>query len=199
VNFSRPLQLSLAALIASLLLAGCHVSSHQNGNNKDVDIGTPFGSMQVKTNDAANEASLGLTPYPGAVSVKDDGDSSSANVNMSFGNFHLGVVAKSLQTGDSQDKVLAFYRKDLGRYGDIIQCKGKNAVGSPSRTSQGLTCSDEDQKHIHTGDSEGLQLRAGSPLHQHIVAIEPKNGGTHIGLVKLDLPSEVNLKDDKES
>jgi hypothetical protein len=200
VNFARPLRLSLAASLASLVLAGCHVTSRQNGNNKNVDIGTPFGSMQVKTNDETTNASLGLTPYPGAVTVKDDGDNSSADVNMSFGNFHLGVVARSLQTGDSQDKVLAFYRKDLGRYGDVIECKGNVAFGGPSHTSQGLSCSDKDHNHSSSGASgDNLELRAGSPLHQHIVAVELKNGGTRIGLVKLDLPSVVNLKDDKES
>ena len=65
--------------------------------------------------------------------MKDDDsnqhDSNSADINMNFGSFHLGVKAAAFQTSDSTDKVLAFYRKDLAsRYGDVIECKDNVAV-----------------------------------------------------------------------
>ena len=191
---NRPLRTLASASLTCLLLAGCHVSEHKNGKNENVDIGTPFGSMQVKTNDSADTSAIGLAAYPGAVPLKDhdDKDSSSANVSMNFGSFHLGVKAASFQTPDSQDKVLAFYRKDLAaRYGDVIECRGNSSVGSPTRTAQGLTC--DEQKHSHVSasdfDRENTELRAGSAQHQHIVGVEAHDGGTKIGLVALDLPS----------
>ncbi len=200
--------------LACLLLSGCHVIEHKNGNRDNVDIGTPFGSMHVKTNDAADTSAIGLTLYPGATPVKDDDDkdTNSANVDMSFGGFHLGVKAASFQTPDSQDQVLAFYRKDLAaRYGDVIECRDDHAVGSPTRTSQGLTCDSNHGPHVKTsdghskgfaimsGDSSDLELRAGSDLHQHIVGVESRNGGTKIGLVALDLPSHLSGHDSKDS
>jgi uncharacterized protein YoaH (UPF0181 family) len=186
---------SLAVIpLACLLLSGCRVSEHQNGTNENVNIGTPFGSMQVKTTNSTDTSAIGLTAYPGAVPMKDDDDKdgNSANVNMSFGSFHLGVKAASFQTHDSQDKVLAFYRKDLAeRYGDIIECRGDNPIGSLTHTSQGLTCDTKSHNHISTGISSGdkIELRAGSDQRQHIVGVESRDGGTRIGLVALDLPS----------
>ena len=184
--------------LAALLLSGCRIESHKNGQNDNVDIGTPFGSMQVKTNENVNGSAIGITQYPGSVPFKDK-DNDAADVNMSFGSFHLGVKAASFRTADSQDKVLAFYRSDLKRYGDVIQCQGKNAVGKPDRTSQGLT-GDENSgaRHANVENGSGLELRTGSPQRQHIVALEPKNGGTKIGLVALELPSQIHDHGDKE-
>jgi hypothetical protein len=209
----------VAASLTCILLVGCRVDEHKtaDGKNDNVDISTPFGSMHVKGNDAVDTAATGLTPYPGAVPVKDDDgkNSGSADVNLSFGDFHLGVKATSFQTTDQPDKVLAFYRKDLSKkFGDVIECRGDQTIGSPARTSQGLTCKDKDENHITAGapDSKGdqihggrgssednLELRAGSAQHQHIVGVEAKNGGTKIGLVALDLPGHLGDHDSKDS
>lgn len=190
----RPLLLSSACC---LLLCGCRVSTHKNGNGDKVDIGTPFGSMHVKTNDSANVSGIGITPYPGAVPYKDDDkDTHSADVDMSFGSFHLGVRAASYKTPDDVDKVLGFYRKDLARYGEVIECRGNDTIGQPTKTSQGLTCDDDNHNsaRIHTGNSE-LELRTGSPAHQHIVAVTTKGNQTKIGLVNLDLPEHHDSSD----
>ena len=88
---ARLLALTLASGFAALTLAGCHVTNHKNGKNENVDIGTPFGSMSVKTNDNVNSNAIGLAVYPGATPLKEDGDSDAADVNLSFGSFRLGV------------------------------------------------------------------------------------------------------------
>jgi hypothetical protein len=189
-----------AAAGCLLLLSGCHVTTHRanNHNGDNVDIGTPFGSMHVKTNDNGEVAGLGITPYPGAVPYRKDGnDTDSADVNLSFGSFHLGVRAASYKTSDARDTVLAFYRKDLARYGEVLECRDNTTVGQPTRTGQGLTCNEDNGRHhgyVHDSPS-GLELRAGSPQHEHIVAVEDKDGGTRIGLVALDLPEHHDRSD----
>jgi len=201
----RTLQ-TIAALLVLTLLAGCHVSNH-NGKDNDVDVKSPFGSMHIKTDDKVDTAALGITTYPGSTAWKDDADeakdhdSHSADINMSFGDFHLGVKATALRSTDSTDKILSFYRKDLARYGDVIQCKGTTAVGTPTRTSQGLTCdSDENHgNHINISDTSKLELRAGSEQHMHIVEVESKDGAEKIGLVALDLPTHMNQHNSKDS
>jgi hypothetical protein len=206
-------RLLAAASLSALLLTGCHVTETGSGPNKNVDIGTPFGSMKVNTNDKGDLSAIGLTAYPGAVPEKKDNDKdgNSADVNLSFGDFHLGVKAASYQTTDAPGKVLDFYRKDLhARYGDVIECQHDKPVGTPTRTSQGLTCSDSKGTHVNTDDedkkgvsihgtlngsdinaSAKIELRAGSQQHMHIVGVDPKDGGTKIGLVLLDLPSHL--------
>lgn len=194
--------LAVPSLLLVTVLSGCHITSHKNGDSDNVNIGTPFGSMQVKTNDNVAASELGITPYPGAQIVKKDKDNGAANVNMNFGSFHLGVKAASFTTPDNTDKVLAFYKADLARYGDVLHCKGKNAVGTPVRTDTGLSCDSDKNDNVEWGsdDAAKTELRAGSKLHQYIVEMEPKDGGTKIGLVSLDLPNVSDHKDkEKES
>jgi hypothetical protein len=208
--------LTTLTVAAPLLLAGCHVTENDHGDHKNVDIGTPFGSMKVHTAKNLDPDAFGISAYPGAVPINDKGDnddSNNANVSMSFGPFHLGVKAADFQSSDPSDKIIAFYQKDLAsRYGSDIECRGHSSVGSATHTSQGLTCSDDQHTHIntgvghskgfsiHSGDSSAdLELRAGSPQHLHIVGVEQHDGGIKIGLVALDLPSDIPNHDSKDS
>ncbi|MGA3125142.1 MAG: hypothetical protein ABSD13_00380 [Candidatus Korobacteraceae bacterium] len=184
----------LALLAVALAATGCSVEKKgSNGNNEEVKIETPVGGVKVKTNDAAIAADAGLAVYPGATVVRNDRNNGAADVELSFGDFHLRVRALGYQTSDSPGKVSAFYRKELTRYGDVIECKDDRPVGTPSRTSEGLTC--DEGKHIKINNVDRhaeaeIELKTGSKLHQHIVAIEPQSGGTKFGLATFDLPSE---------
>lgn len=199
---------AMVAGVSLLAMSGCRVDEHKNGDNENVKISTPFGGMSVKTDDNAVQAGVGLSAYPGATVVKDhDFDENgkrhgegAADFNMSFGSFHLGVKALSYQTPDAPDKVLAFYRKDMARYGKVLFCRDNHAVGEPTVTQDGLTCDHDSKNNIHvnndmTSGDEG-ELRAGSKLHQHIVSVESKGSGTKFGLVMLDLPGHVGDDDD---
>lgn len=181
-------------LLAATMCAGCSVQSHSNGDGKgdNVKIATPFGGMQVKS-DQTNAGDIGLTVYPGAVPTKDK-NSDSANVSMSFGDFKLKVLTANYVTGDSADKVFAFYRPQLSKYGDVLECDHNTAVGSVTATSGGLTCDNDEHgrghANIHTGvtNSGDHELRVGDSHKFRVVSVEPKNGKTEIGLVYLELP-----------
>ena len=243
----------VAAGLAVALLAGCRVQSDKHGDSDDVKIATPFGGLQVKTNDAVVVEGIGLPTYPGAQLVKKDKDDGSADVNMSFGSFQLRVKAVSYRTGDSPEKVETFYRAGLKRFGDVIACRDNRVVGTPARTQEGLTCDNnrgnhysvddkpekveafyrsglkrfgdviacrdnrvvgtpaktlegltcdnEVKNHISVDDKPskgGLELKAGSQQHQHIVEIDAEGGGTKIGLVALDLPGNATSQSGDE-
>ncbi len=160
---------------------------------------TPFGGVHVNT-DQTTAADVGLPAYPSAELVKDDDDHKSADIHMGFGEWELRVCAVSYETPDKKDQVIAFYKKALGRYGDVVTCQGTTPVGTPIATSEGLTCADDKDNHSTVqidrsdyGTSEdSLELKAGSKRHQHIVGFEgPENGETRFALVALDLPSAV--------
>jgi hypothetical protein len=191
----------LACLALAAGVAGCriHVDKGANGEEKNVQVDTPFGGVHVNT-DQTTAADLGLAAYPGATLVKDkDGDDhDSADVHMGFGEWELRVRVVSYETPDQQDQVVAFYKKALGRYGDVITCQGNTPVGKPTATSDGLTCADDKSntstvqvdRHDYGTGEDSMELKAGSKRHQHIVGFQaPDNGETRFALVALDLPS----------
>ena len=188
----------LAALALAAGIAGCrvHVDKGANGEDKNVQVDTPFGGVHVNT-DQTTASDLGLPVYPGAVSAKGDDNHKSADVHMGFGEWQLRVRAVSYTTPDPEDKVIAFYRKALARYGDVITCKGDTPVGTPTRTAEGLTC-DDDKKgaqvkidHEDFG-SHSQELKAGSRRHE-----KPEDGKTKFELVALDLPGGITGDSDK--
>jgi hypothetical protein len=186
-----------AMALGVLLVIGCKVTDDKKDGNDNVKITTPFGGMQVKTNDATVLENIGLPGYPGAVVAKNDHDKGSADVNFSFGSFHLKVNAASYRTTDKPDMVMAFYRKALTKYGDVIECQNNKSIGTPTETSEGLSCSDDGDKHVSVADdwTGKSQLKAGSKQHQHIVEIDPQDDGTKFGLVALDLPGHISVGD----
>jgi hypothetical protein len=184
--------------LSAVMMIGCRIDSRKNGDNDNVKIATPFGGMQVKTNDAAVQEGMGLPVYPGAELVKKkDKDSGSADVNFSFGGFQLRVKAASYRSADGPDKLTAFYRQALTKYGDVIQCSNNKPVGTLTRTSAGLTCDNDKENHVKLSEdlSGKTELKAGSKQHQHIVAIDPDGSGTKFGLVALDLPGHLSADD----
>jgi len=131
----------LACLALAAGIAGCrvHVDKDANGEDKNVQVDTPFGGVHVNTNQTS-AADLGLPVYPGAKQVADDDKHRSADVHLGFGEWELRVRAVSFATPDSKEQVTAFYKKALGRFGDVILCQGNTPVGSPTTTAEGLTC-----------------------------------------------------------
>ncbi len=187
--------LASAALV--VWIAGCrvHVEKGANGEDKNVQVDTPFGGVHVTT-DQMTAADLGLPIYPGAQLERGDDQHKSADVHVGFGEWQLRVRAVSYGTPDKRDQVVAFYKKALTRYGDVITCRGDQPVGTPATTSEGLTCSDDKKVKVDSGDFHSghgdLELKAGSRSHQHIVGFEePKDGQTRFALIALDLPAEM--------
>ena len=191
----------LACLALAAGVAGCriHVDKGANGEDKNVQVDTPFGGIHVNT-DQTTAADLGLPVYPGAQIAADKEDDKSADIHMGFGEWELRVKVVNYSTADSQDKVEAFYKKALGRFGDVLTCQDNAPVGRPIATSEGLTCAEDKHANVQVNDhgqsfgyhsnKNGVELKAGSERHQHIVGFEdPENGQTRFALVALDLPS----------
>ncbi|MGA2560731.1 MAG: hypothetical protein ABSF17_13715 [Terracidiphilus sp.] len=189
----------LAMLAVAAVATGCfrvHVDKDADGKEKNVQVDTPFGGVHVNTNQTT-ASDLGLPAYPGAHLVSDDVKHKSADVHLGFGEWELRVRAVSYGTADTQDQVSAFYKKALNHFGDVITCQGHSPVGTPTATSQGLTCADDGKganvkidRSDYGGDDSSVELKAGSKRHQHIVGFEhSKDGETRFALVALDLPA----------
>jgi len=209
-NQMRNVQRAATGLLAGLVLtagiAGCfrvHVDKDANGDEKNVQVDTPFGGVHVNTNQIS-ASDLGLPVYPGSQQVAGDDKHKSADVHLGFGEWELRVRAVSYGTSDTQDKVVAFYKKALGRYGDVVTCQGNSPVGTPVATSEGLTCADDKGGNVQIDRSDygssrnGVELKAGSRRHQHIVGFEDaRDGQTRFALVALDLPAGMDKNSGK--
>jgi len=166
----------MAALAIALGLPGCTIQHKEDADKKDVKIETPFGGMQVKA-DEKKPAETGLAQYPGShLKEKTGDDSHSANVDMSFGPFGMKVAAATYLTDDTQDKVLDFYRKEMSKYGKVLECKG----GIDDKNDE-LVCS---SKHA---DRDEIELGTGNKMRRRIVAVKPNGKGTEFSLVFLQL------------
>jgi len=186
--------LALFAAAALLAATGCHFQESKNadGTEKNVKIDTPIGGLHVRAGNT-NAADVGLPAYPGATIVPDKDGDKSADVRMGFGKWQLRVQAVNYHTSDSQDKVLDFYQKALGRYGDVIRCQNGHPVGTPTVTRDGLSCSSDHVQTRNVDIDEGLMLKAGSRHHQHILGIEKRDGpGTRFALIELQLPASID-------
>jgi hypothetical protein len=194
---------AMAALALTAGLAGCkiNVQKSANGQDKNVQVETPFGGVNVATNHLT-AADVGLPVYPGAKIAQDNQNDKSADVHVGFGKWQMRVRVVNYSTTDGQEKVVAFYKKALGRYGDVIACQDDSPVGTPTVTSEGLTCSNKGQPVIQVnGDSasygtssgrSGFALEAGSKQHQHIVAFKSSAPGqTLFTLIEVELPSDM--------
>ncbi len=195
-----------ATLAAAAMLTGCHAESSKEGASERLKLSSPFGGLQVKvkTDADAAEAGTGVPIYPGAALVTrgkgKDSDNGTADINLSFGSMRLRVEVLSYETSDSPEQVRTFYAKELSRFGTVIACVDEHAVGSPVRTPEGLTC-DKDSNDKTEGEKGssgpgGVELKAGSPQHQHAVSIEKSDHGTKFALIRIDLPKRFTIGDD---
>jgi hypothetical protein len=184
-----------AGIVGSSLLAvlvvgatGCKVKVDKSSDGDNVKIATPFGGIAVNK-DQTSAAELGLPAYPGAVTDTANDGNRSAKVDMGFGSFKLRVRVAHYRSADDRDQVLAFYRKALSEYGNVIECVGGKAEGATSATREGLTCDHSDHDHATSHSPDDLQLKAGSTRHQHIVAFQDGDTSpTRFTLIALDLP-----------
>ncbi|MFI5106362.1 MAG: hypothetical protein ACHP79_15675, partial [Terriglobales bacterium] len=126
----------------------------------------------------------GLAAYPGAQIAKDtgfdhDGDSS-ANVNISSSLFGLKVVVLKFQSSDPPEKVLTFYRKDMSRYGKVVDCTGAISMNFHRHDSDApVTCDDHGGSH----ENYKQELKVGTENNQRVVAVKPKGSGSEFALV----------------
>jgi hypothetical protein len=174
---------ALLAVVVALPACSINVKDKKNGDGESrVDIKTPVGDIHV--NEQPDIRETGLTLYPGAKPAeKDDSDDKKgANVNISGPGFALKVVAAEFTSEDAPDKVMAYYNKELQKYGKVVECHGHwngSNVGNISNDKGGskpVVCSGDDK-----GNS--VELKVGTEDNQHIVAVDRDGKRTKFALV----------------
>lgn len=178
-----------ATLAALCVFPACSINANDKAEDgeKHVDIKSPMGDLHVS--EQADIRDAGLTIYPGAKPAPKDNsdDEKSANVNLSIPGFSLKVVAAQFVSDDDPAKIIAYYNKELPKYGKPIQCRGAwsdrttNYDGhvnydSKNELSKPISCGSE-----NTGDA--VELKVGTEGNQHIVAVKQTANGSRFALV----------------
>ena len=174
--------LAVVILFANFLFLGSAASVGQNSGV----------NLALHANSHASAADIGLPAYPGATLYKDTDNDSGADLGLTLNDLHFSLLAVNYVTSDSPDKVLAFYRKPLSRYGEVLECDHGKPMGNLTVTRSGLTCG---HVQVNTDSSTDREIRAGSPQKYRIVGIDASQpGSTRFGLVYLDLPKDSSDK-----
>ena len=153
----------------------------QDNTDKPKDKSEINHSLGANKNVTAKD--VGLSIYPGARPHKDEGkdDSSAAQLWAWYNNSGFKLVVLKLESDDSPDKISAFYRKELARYGEVLDCSAppQKTNDTAKNSSHKLTC-DDDEVQMKSGH---FQYKAGTKENQHLVGIEPNGSGSVFHLI----------------
>jgi hypothetical protein len=176
-----------ATFLAIFLLASCSIDANDKKNgDAHVDIKSPMGDLHVS--EQVDIRDSGLTIYPGAKPApKDDGDDKkSANVNLSMPGFSLKVVAAEFVSDDAPDKLIAYYNKELPKFGKPIQCHGHWDSGGDAHVDFDSKKDDKLDQPVTCGNdsnAEAIELKVGTEGNQHLVSVKPSGKGSRFALV----------------
>jgi hypothetical protein len=166
------------AFAAMLPLAACGVVIREDGegNEKRVDIRSPFGRMTVETN--GDMADTGLPVYPGARPLRNHDEPETANVRIDNSFFGMTVAASKFESEDAPEAIVEFYRERMKRYGDVTECRGRLDFDR-HHPSDRPRCRD-------TFRSDDVTLGVGTSDHHRLVAIKKRKGRTRFDMVFIE-------------
>jgi len=151
--------------------------------------------LELHANKRVSATEIGLPAYPGATLAKETDNDNTADLGFTFGETHFRIMVAKYITADSPDQVLAYYRKPLSRYGEVLECNHGKPAGAPAVARSGLACSEQKDGGLTAGDhglsTDGREIRAGSPHQFRVVCIDKSDPqSTHFWLVYIELPKD---------
>jgi hypothetical protein len=160
----------------AILAAAQAPAQSQSDQNKGLDVRSSAGNMHLGND--ADLREVGLPVYPGARERKHDENRNSANLSLFTSAFGVKLVVLNYDSDDAPDKIIAYYRQKLKKYGKVLECRTIRRGGDVDTS----TDSDDSQKSKALkceGDQNGdtIELKAGTEDNQHLVAVSPAENG----------------------
>jgi hypothetical protein len=168
-------------ILGLIVLAALPLGAQDKKGSGKTDSGTDQEGFGIVASKHAGAKDVGLPMYPGAREHKDKSeDSPAVKFGLWGGNSGFKLAVLKLESNDGPEKVAAFYRKALAKYGKVLDCRGSSKVTTGENkgsSSDELGC-DDDQP-----ENGELVLKAGTKQEQHVVGIKSSGGLTLIQLV----------------
>jgi hypothetical protein len=176
----------LPAIALGLMLAALPLAA-QDKKDADKQDNDSIGFVASKN---AGAKDIGLPIYPGSRKHKDSSDdSASVQLGAWGGSSGFKLAVLKMDSDDAPDKVAAFYRKALAKYGKVLNCSDSGAApAAKEKSSNGLDCEDD-----HANENETV-LKAGTKEAKRIVTVKPNGTGTIYDLVYIEARGSVNSK-----
>ena len=160
----------MVGICAAVLAAP--VAAQDQEKDKNLDVRSPMGDLHLGKD--ADALKAGLPVYPGAHPQNRE-NNDPVNLALSTESFGMKLIVAKYETDDPAEKVLAFYRDKMKKYGKVLECHN---TGDKSDFN-----SDDDHDGSKVmkceGDNSGpvRELKVGTEDNARIVAIEdPQNG-----------------------
>jgi hypothetical protein len=162
---------SLLLSVSTAALFILPISAQDQDSDKSLDVRSSVGDLHVGKDADASKA--GLPVYPGArPQNKENNDP--VNLALSIDNFGMKLIVAKYESDDPAEKVLAFYRDKMRKYGKVLECHSTNEKADfhsddDKNGSKALKCE---------GDNTGpvRELKVGTEDNARIVAIQDPQG-----------------------
>jgi hypothetical protein len=171
--------IAFALILAALPLA----AQDKKDSDPNKQDGNSIGFVASKN---ATPKALGLPLYPGSRRHKDDSaDSSSIQLGAWGGSSGFKLLVLKMDSDASPDKVTAFYRKALSKYGKVLNCSD---AAEKNKSSDGLDCESDH------ADKDETVLKAGTKDATHIVSIKSNGSGSVYDMVYVEAKGSLSSK-----
>ena len=171
---------AVPAIVMGLILSAAAMplaAQDKKGSDTNKSDNDSVGFIASKN---ASAKEIGLPLYPGSRRHKDDSDdSSSVQLGAWGGSYGFKLLVLKMESDDTPEKVAAFYRKALSKYGKVLNCSDAGTA-EKEKSSNGLDC-DSDQP-----EKGETVLKSGTKETQHIASIKANGGGSVYDLVFIE-------------
>src|SRR5271170_761373 len=160
---------SLAFSLALAVLMAWPAAAQDSGSHDNFDVRSTVGDLHLGKDADAQKAGFPL--YPGA-RPKHEKDNDPLNFGVLTESFGFKLVVAKYESDDAPDKIIAYYRDKLKKYGKVLECHTREH-GGDTHTEMS---DDEHSKELKCeGDNSGpvTELKVGTENNQHVVAVEP--------------------------
>lgn len=178
--------------VAIALMSACAAASAFGQDSKQerkqsqdsFDVNSSVGDLHMGKDADANKAGLPL--YPGAKSRKE-ANNDPLNFKIVTESFGFKIVVAKYESPDAADKVIAFYRDKLKKYGKVLECHSTGDADDidPNFDEKDDSHSAKDKELKCEGENKGpvTELKVGTENNQHVVAVEPTGASTRFSLI----------------
>jgi len=136
----------------------------------------------------ADAADIGLPAYPGAIKKSDlNGDKAGFSFGVWGESFGLKVAVVGYRSVDGVDKVAAFYRDALAKYGPVLDCSAdRKRAGAhdhhddDAQKDKPVTCDND------TIEAGGRLYKVGTHRDQRVFKAKPWHDGASFELVRVE-------------